>query len=90
MDELHQRWEKFSALPFPASAHVSDMPLEMIDATIAGCVSTSVTTGTIEPENLSKLQESRDILASEFEKIPEDAKAYFHALWEMAELLLKK
>lgn len=88
MPDLQTLWKKFSATPFPRSAHESDLQLESLDAEIAGCVSSFLQTHTLEREKKEILEKAVKRLQENFENIPIDSQDYFRQLEEIGEQVL--
>lgn len=88
MSDLQTLWKNFSTMPFPLSAHESDLQLEALDAQIAGCVSSFLQANTLEAEKKEILHQAIERLQEDFERIPEGAQQYFKQLEEMGRQVL--
>lgn len=89
MNTLQTQWKKFAKLPFPKSAHTTHLPLESIDATLAGYISTAMEKGTLEENQWPFFEKTLEQLQFLLKEIPVDAQNYFLQLFEMGNQVLE-
>ena len=93
MNDLYKLWNEFQNLKFPTGLgdEVDVADLADIDGTIAGCVSTFISSGEKLDSEQSKILQT---CVSELEKITnnlnEEGKTYFSNLQTLGNLVLKQ
>ena len=89
MKQIKQLWQKFKKNPFLPSAHNNDSDLELLDSTIAGCISSLVGTGYLENKKMEILESYVQELNANLKKVPVDAQGYFKKLAKIGNLILQ-
>ncbi|MBD3329340.1 hypothetical protein GF357_02490 [Candidatus Dojkabacteria bacterium] len=89
MEEIRKKWSHFLRTPFPSSAHEVNLDLEILDTTIAGCITSLIRHNSLNRNKMAILETSIRELIEKFENIPKDEKPYFQQLIHIGKLILK-
>ena len=90
METVKKLWEEYLGLTYPGDIHQRHSDLEIIETTIAGCISAFIASdGKLDPARIGILKKYMVLLESHTKELPDSAKAYFARLHTLGSLVLK-
>jgi hypothetical protein len=90
METVKKLWDEYLGLTYPSDIHQRHSDLEIIESTIAGCISSFIATdGKLDAERIKILKKYLVLLESQTNEMPDSAKSYFARLHTLGTLVLK-